>query len=81
MLDVITTFMGLKIGLVEGNPLLLNIGWGWLLFLKTLVILVGILILEKIKLLWFDIFILVIVIPPVIWNVIQISLLIIKLNS
>lgn len=72
--DVITTFIGLELGLTEANPIVNKIGMGAVLLIKFLVVIIGISILQKRKYLWLDVLVLIVVILPVVWNIMQLLL-------
>lgn len=70
-LDFITTYMAMKMGATELNPLLPILGWTWLIILKLGMILGVAIILEKKSELWFDIAVPCIVTFFVAWNAIN----------
>ena len=76
-LDILTTVIGLSLGLKEGNLLLPIIGWGWLVFFKALSIIIVVIGLEKKKPQKYDILIILVIVPFVIWNIINIVSIII----
>jgi len=75
-LDILTTMIGLSLGLKEANPLL-RFGWGWVAFLKALSVIIVTIGLEKKKPRKYDMVVIFIVVPFIIWNTINIALAII----
>jgi Domain of unknown function (DUF5658) len=70
-LDFITTYMGIKMGGAELNPLLPYFGWTFLIAFKLIVILIVAFILQKKSTQWFDIAVPCIVTFFVAWNTIN----------
>ena len=56
LLDAITTYYGLKVGLKEGNELVNKIGWKWANFMKVFGVLLGIVCLELLSSVWINLF-------------------------
>jgi hypothetical protein len=74
VLDIITTIIGLRFGLVEINPLL-SFGWERLILFKLLAILMVTIILEKKRPSRYDIIIPCVAIISVIWNSIMLLMI------
>jgi hypothetical protein len=74
-LDFITTYIGLRMGLAEMNPLLPYLGWGWLIFIKLFTVLLVAIVLQKKKETKWDIFIPAFLFLLLIWNIINLILL------
>jgi hypothetical protein len=76
-LDIVTTFVGLRVGLWETNPLVANIGWGTFIVFKIILVLCVAVILQKKKVFWFDASVLLIALLPVVWNALNLVLVMI----
>jgi len=74
-LDFVTTYIGLRMGLVEINPLLPYLGWGRLIFIKLFVVLLVAIVLQKKKETRWDIIIPLFLFLFVIWNTVNLILL------
>lgn len=67
-LDIITTAIGLSLGLYEGNPIMKQLSFQNILIFKILAISVGVFILQKINCGKIIIIFPIIAIIPVFWN-------------
>lgn len=70
LLDILTTLVGLHIGLWETNMLLPHLGWANLMIFKICMVIIVAIILEKKKAYWFDVGVIVVSLPYLIWNAI-----------
>lgn len=73
-LDLITTMIGLRLGMTETNPLVYRYGWDAVILVKILITIGLSIVLEKKKEQPIDILLPWIAILPVIWNSLMIVL-------
>lgn len=72
ILDLLTTIIGLGMGMVEGNPLVYKFGWNNVVLGKIFITIFIAIVLEKKKQQPVDILVPWIAILPVIWNTLMI---------
>lgn len=77
ILDILTSFIGIKMGLTEKNPIVYALGWNMVILIKILGTIIIAIFLEKKKHMKYDIIFPIIAILPTAWNAFQFSLILI----